>query len=338
MIARLIVALTLVASALLVSSSAKAGGWASVRLLEDGQAAPIVGQPWIASLLVKQHDLREVDVDELNVHFVHQESGSSMDVQGVSTGEIGHYQIEVLFKEAGLWNWSATPAPFGPTNLATLEVFETAAAVDLGGPSATFITGTCVSPGDEIKRIALEQSEPIADQTLATAIIPSLGELSDRFGTGPIAVVIGDPSSKSTRLACGELPASGVTAPTMVTLESEKGSRTIGTLSLIPSGDDTVATLTVLSLAASPGVTIRITNMNEGAFDPGEITVPVGTTVTWVNEASTSHTITGSADGFRNSGMLDPGASFSQTFDTAGTFSYICDPHQWMVGTINVVA
>jgi plastocyanin len=337
MIARLIVALTLVASALLVSSSASAGGWATVRTVDD-PVPPVVGQPWIASLLVKQHDKTERDVDELSVHFVHQESGSTMDATGVSTGEIGHYRIEVLFKEAGLWNWTATPAPFGPTNLASLEVLETAAAVDLGGPSATFVVGTCAAPGEEIERISLEQSDAIDDQSLTTAIIPSLGELTDRFGSDPIAVIIGDPSSKTTRLACGELPAAGLTAPTMVTLASDNGSNTIGTISLVPNGEDAVATLTVLSPPASTGVTIRINNMEGGTFDPGSISIPVGTKVTWVNDSTMAHTITGSSDGFRNSGMLDPGASFSQTFDKAGTYSYVCDPHQWMTGTITVVA
>jgi plastocyanin len=38
-----------------------------------------------------------------------------------------------------------------------------------------------------------------------------------------------------------------------------------------------------------------------------------------------------------NSGMLDHGERFSQTFDETGTFRYACDPHGWMTGTITVV-
>ncbi|MCC6790336.1 MAG: cupredoxin domain-containing protein, partial [Thermomicrobiales bacterium] len=111
----------------------------------------------------------------------------------------------------------------------------------------------------------------------------------------------------------------------------------LGSLSLIPSGGDLTASLTVVAQPTSTGVTIRIAEMSSGAFDPGEITIPASTTVTWVNDATMAHTITGAGGEFRNSGMLDPGASFSQTFTEPGVFSYVCDPHPWMTGVITVV-
>ena len=72
------------------------------------------------------------------------------------------------------------------------------------------------------------------------------------------------------------------------------------------------------------------------AFNPGTVTVPVGTTVKWTNEASTtSHTIT-SDGGDWDSGKLKNGQSFSHTFTQTGSFSYHCSIHTSMKGTIVV--
>src|SRR4051812_11846833 len=71
------------------------------------------------------------------------------------------------------------------------------------------------------------------------------------------------------------------------------------------------------------------------AFDPGTISVPVGTTVTWTNTGSRPHTITAD-DGSFDSGRLDPGEQFSQTFDKSGPFTYHCGFHPDMQGSIVV--
>jgi plastocyanin len=82
---------------------------------------------------------------------------------------------------------------------------------------------------------------------------------------------------------------------------------------------------------------VQIINM---AFQPQQITVPVGTTVTWTNADTTAHTVTaGTADaptGEFDSGNLDPGATFTYTFDQPGTFAYFCSIHPNMVGTVTV--
>jgi plastocyanin len=70
-------------------------------------------------------------------------------------------------------------------------------------------------------------------------------------------------------------------------------------------------------------------------FRPGTMTVPVGATVTWTNNDPFAHT-TSSDSGVWDSGPLNPGASFSHTFTTAGVFSYHCHIHPFMQGTIVV--
>jgi len=71
------------------------------------------------------------------------------------------------------------------------------------------------------------------------------------------------------------------------------------------------------------------------AFQPASLEVTAGTTVTWTNSGAATHTVTADNGAF-DSGRLAPGATFSQTFDTAGTFTYHCDIHPQMTGTIVV--
>jgi plastocyanin len=61
-------------------------------------------------------------------------------------------------------------------------------------------------------------------------------------------------------------------------------------------------------------------------FVPTEIHVPAGGTVAWVNSTTFPHTVTAD-DGSFDSGNLDPTATFTQSFDTPGTYTYFCTPH-----------
>lgn len=72
-------------------------------------------------------------------------------------------------------------------------------------------------------------------------------------------------------------------------------------------------------------------------FDPGTITITAGAAVTWVNQGSVAVTVT-SADGLFDSESIAPGGSFSQTFDTPGTYRYFCVPYPNMKGTVVVKA
>ena len=71
------------------------------------------------------------------------------------------------------------------------------------------------------------------------------------------------------------------------------------------------------------------------AFVPSTLTVAVGTTVTWTNNDSASHTVT-SNDNLFNSGTLAKGATFSHTFNQKGTFQYHCSIHPSMTAKVIV--
>lgn len=68
------------------------------------------------------------------------------------------------------------------------------------------------------------------------------------------------------------------------------------------------------------------------------ITVKKGTTVTWTNEDSAKHDVTPDeeTEDFKTSELFGKGETYSVTFNTPGTFSYICSPHPYMKGTVTV--
>jgi len=78
----------------------------------------------------------------------------------------------------------------------------------------------------------------------------------------------------------------------------------------------------------------------EYKFQPGTVTIPAGTTVTWVNRDMTAHTAThySFSDEPFDSGNMGANTTFSHTFRTPGAYSYLCMLHQGMTGTVVVEA
>jgi len=72
------------------------------------------------------------------------------------------------------------------------------------------------------------------------------------------------------------------------------------------------------------------------SFSPKTLTVPVGATVTWTNHDKVPHLVTTADNQFQKSPVLKAGQSFSNTFATAGTYSYFCSIHPRMTGNIIV--
>jgi plastocyanin len=70
-------------------------------------------------------------------------------------------------------------------------------------------------------------------------------------------------------------------------------------------------------------------------YEPRELTVRPGTTITWKFEGDRPHTITDDRDRF-DSGTLDRGAEWVQTFDEPGEYFYYCVLHHAMLGTVRV--
>ena len=93
-----------------------------------------------------------------------------------------------------------------------------------------------------------------------------------------------------------------------------------------------LAGLALLGSAQAADYEIHIDNF---AFDPNEVTIVAGDSVTWVNDDDSAHAVEADEDEF-DSGNLDNGESFSFIFETAGNYSYDCDYHSSMTGMVNV--
>jgi len=77
---------------------------------------------------------------------------------------------------------------------------------------------------------------------------------------------------------------------------------------------------------------VKIDNFS---FGPETLTVPLGTTVTWINHDDIPHSVV-STDKVFSSKLLDKNEKFSYTFSKAGTYPYFCSIHPKMTGKIVV--
>jgi plastocyanin len=97
-------------------------------------------------------------------------------------------------------------------------------------------------------------------------------------------------------------------------------------------GGTTTAPAPSGAAAAPDGPVIVMQNL---AYGNTTLEVERGTTVTWANRDQVQHTVT-SDNGNFDSGMINGGASWSYTFNEAGTFPYHCTPHPFMQARIIV--
>ena len=114
-------------------------------------------------------------------------------------------------------------------------------------------------------------------------------------------------------------------------------------------GADSPTSDTAAEAPSSPAVTIEAI-----AFDPAELEVSVGDTVTWTNQdEGVKHTVTSGKpgdkgvpglgnekpdkpDGLFDGSLADAGDTFEFTFDEAGTYNYFCEVHPVMTAVVVV--
>jgi plastocyanin len=75
--------------------------------------------------------------------------------------------------------------------------------------------------------------------------------------------------------------------------------------------------------------------ISDFAFTPGNLSVPVGATVSWTNRDSAAHDAT-SRDGSWRTATLSRGETGSVTFDSAGEYDYFCTIHPSMKAHLSV--
>lgn len=83
----------------------------------------------------------------------------------------------------------------------------------------------------------------------------------------------------------------------------------------------------------TPSDSSNLVQIKDYKFNPETLTIKAGDTVEWQNNDSVTHTV--KFDNFESEG-LKQGGTYKHTFDTQGTYNYICGPHPYMKGTIIV--
>ena len=95
------------------------------------------------------------------------------------------------------------------------------------------------------------------------------------------------------------------------------------------------------------GTIIRGCEVDNMCFIPTDVTVDVGSSVTWINSDTAGHTVesgtvTDGSSGVFGTGLsfVLPGEAYTFKFDDVepGTYQYFCLVHTWMAGTVTVVA
>jgi plastocyanin len=87
---------------------------------------------------------------------------------------------------------------------------------------------------------------------------------------------------------------------------------------------------------ATMGAATKV-SIDNFAFDPKELVVTAGDTVTWVNTDDVAHTVTSkAAPPLFDSKNLHTGDTFSFEFKTPETYNYFCKPHPYMTGMVIV--
>jgi plastocyanin len=99
-------------------------------------------------------------------------------------------------------------------------------------------------------------------------------------------------------------------------------------------GRSAIAAAIAMHLGAARAAEANVTIENF-TFQPAQLTVKAGTTVTWKNHDDIPHTVVSAGGEFRSK-ALDTDDSYSFTFAAAGDYKYFCSLHPHMTGMIKV--
>jgi plastocyanin len=231
----------------------------------------------------------------------------------------------------------------------------TPAASSTAAHPAHIHSGTCETLGDVVFPLADVALAPATAEAVASPAADGLGgAVAESTTTVDIALedilaaehainVHESVENIGNYIACGDVTGEPVDGSLKVDLAELNGSGFSGQVTLADNGDGTTTvTITlaggdVATPAAETGsmdvVEVEISGL---AFSPNTVTIPAGGSVTWTNNDPEPHTATGQDRDVLQSGTLQQGESFTQTFDTAGTYEYFCEFHAGMNGTVIV--
>lgn len=234
-------------------------------------------------------------------------------------------------------------------------------------------TGTCDALGDVVfplnnvavpgsaAAVVADIASPVAEggATPVASPIAEVGEVNEE-STTVVEVALDDIISGGhainvhesvenvqNYIACGDVTGSPAGGQLRVALNELNDSGYMGDALLQDNGDGTTTVSIVLIRGGSAGTPAAtpVQGSSEGsvaveikdlAFGQASVTIAAGGSVTWTNMDTVPHTATARDRTVLQSGTLQQGDSFTQTFTTPGTYEYFCEFHADMKGTIIV--
>ncbi len=202
------------------------------------------------------------------------------------------------------------------------------ASQDQGTPTATGEVTDEPAPTPEQLEQAVEEQDAAGDAEPPTeTTTPPEGEVE-----GEDTVPAGEPGAEAEEKPAAEAappvePAPAEPAPAEPAADQAEKDQAAKAAKLDKAAESKKA-----KAAATANVTI-----SDFRFTPATVTVVEGDTITWTNDGPTGHSATASNGEF-DTGIFPAGESRSETFDTPGTYAYICTPHPNMEGTVVVEA
>jgi plastocyanin len=161
-----------------------------------------------------------------------------------------------------------------------------------------------------------------------------------------------DDGGNSTATTAGA--SSGATSTTADTEPTEATDETDATEPATEAAGDNATATIISSGSGEAGENYTVEATEDIKYDPAELTIKVGDTVTWVVVGSIPHSATCDPSKTSDpthavlpegaepwdSGILQEGQEFSHTFDVAGDYTYFCIPHDsmTMLGKVTVEA
>lgn len=200
-----------------------------------------------------------------------------------------------------------------------------------GGSSDGGQTGTSVDAAAPDVTVAPTTTSQATDSP--TTVATNTGASTTSTSSSPLA---------STTTSQPPSTTSATSSATTTTTTSSTTSTTSATTTTTSTTSTTTTTTTTIAptTTTTTGPTTHFVNTVGTSFSPASITINAGDTVVWTNMSSSLfHTVTSgprsAPDGLFNS-ALNPGATFSHTFNSVGTVVYHCIPHGDMDGTVTV--
>jgi len=157
------------------------------------------------------------------------------------------------------------------------------------------------------------------------------------FGVNLLATEPGTPVG----IAIADAPQGGDPILVWVDRVSEDVAATVPTATPSPTPTapppaPTASATPVPPTATPPPAAGTVTVVIQGfGFQPQQLEVDAGTTVTWVNKDPVAHDAD-SSDGLWDSPYLEEGQSTSHTFSEPGKYLYFCSIHPYMQGIVTV--